>query len=692
LAQAVFDSSRAACGMLSGCLESLLADAALRGDGAEAALVGGLHACAEAASVCVRSAFVEAARRGEVGAAAVASAAARCALEPHAHVDESPSTSPGSASTVFAFLAWAGAVPLLVAPWVCLWTFSSTVLGLVRFGRFKYQLMRVTVDVLLLMILYVLVEIEDFVGHAVRLAHARVRRSFREKCRLGSALRQATTFVEYEVATEALDEFRRHEHVCSCRDRRHRGDSDPSLKAGTEEEYVHCVRAALERLSNAPTSATSDEDLATLEPLLVRQAGGIDWARISRSDELLAKLSGCLLAACDARMSLDTASKAAYISWLKARQEALGKTALCLSGGGSLAMYHMGVCRFLLEEALMPQIVSGVSGGSIVAGFLAIHTDKELLSHVFVPSIVERHYPHRWFPPLWQELVNFLRIGVLVRTEDFEATAAAFFGSWTFEEAFARTGRAVSIVISSNFSQKLPACIMINHMTAPRVTIASAVATSCAAMGVMKPRGLVVKNRATGELRPFDVLGKSLQDGTFTAEVPKDYLRSFFGAAQFFVSQVNPHVSAFMGVKGSALNTLRSYIGRDLQQRARELSEYQLLPAFFGRTMCKATKHISQEFSESQAGVTMFPPDMGLGAIKEAVSNPSVRDMERYIIDGQRMAWKNAKELKARMHVEAALTRAMERIAGTQGSVPFSKSQPPEQGATVPFPGVSPPE
>ena len=33
----------------------------------------------------------------------------------------------------------------------------------------------------------------------------------------------------------------------------------------------------------------------------------------------------------------------------------------------------------LRQEGLMPKIVSGVSGGSIVAGFLAIHTDEEKL-------------------------------------------------------------------------------------------------------------------------------------------------------------------------------------------------------------------------------------------------------------------------------------------------------------------------
>ena len=39
----------------------------------------------------------------------------------------------------------------------------------------------------------------------------------------------------------------------------------------------------------------------------------------------------------------------------------LGHTALCLSGGGALSMYHMGVVKALLENGCMPTIVSGPS-------------------------------------------------------------------------------------------------------------------------------------------------------------------------------------------------------------------------------------------------------------------------------------------------------------------------------------------
>eukprot|EP00439_Symbiodinium_sp_Y106_P062235 s209_g9.t1 len=87
-----------------------------------------------------------------------------------------------------------------------------------------------------------------------------------------------------------------------------------------------------------------------------------------------------------------------------------------------------------------------------------------------------------------------------------------------------------------------------------------------------------VKNPVTGHLSPFNVLGESFADGSFTAE---DYLRSCFGATRFLVSQVNPHVSSFLEAKGGVLHMLRGYFGMDLQQRARLLSEPFMFKSFF---------------------------------------------------------------------------------------------------------------
>jgi hypothetical protein len=58
--------------------------------------------------------------------------------------------------------------------------------------------------------------------------------------------------------------------------------------------------------------------------------------------------------------------------FFKTAKISLGKSALCLSGGGALSMYHMGVVRALCRSNCVPSIVSGTSGGSIVAAVLAV--------------------------------------------------------------------------------------------------------------------------------------------------------------------------------------------------------------------------------------------------------------------------------------------------------------------------------
>ena len=55
-----------------------------------------------------------------------------------------------------------------------------------------------------------------------------------------------------------------------------------------------------------------------------------------------------------------------------------GRSALLLSGGASYGLFHIGVVEELMEQKLLPQVITGSSAGSIVAGFVARHTDDEL--------------------------------------------------------------------------------------------------------------------------------------------------------------------------------------------------------------------------------------------------------------------------------------------------------------------------
>jgi NTE family protein len=47
------------------------------------------------------------------------------------------------------------------------------------------------------------------------------------------------------------------------------------------------------------------------------------------------------------------------------------KTGLVLSGGGTRGFAHLGVIDALLEKGIKPDVISGVSAGSIVGAFIA---------------------------------------------------------------------------------------------------------------------------------------------------------------------------------------------------------------------------------------------------------------------------------------------------------------------------------
>ena len=64
-----------------------------------------------------------------------------------------------------------------------------------------------------------------------------------------------------------------------------------------------------------------------------------------------------------------------------------GRSALMLSGGGVLGFYHMGVVKTLLEQKILPRVISGSSAGSLVAGVIGTHRD-DALEQFYDPNLM----------------------------------------------------------------------------------------------------------------------------------------------------------------------------------------------------------------------------------------------------------------------------------------------------------------
>ena len=77
-------------------------------------------------------------------------------------------------------------------------------------------------------------------------------------------------------------------------------------------------------------------------------------------------------------LPMDKFSYSQKLEFFAETRHAFGRTALLLSGGASLGLYHLGVLKILFEERVIPRIISGSSMGSIIASVFATRRMDEI--------------------------------------------------------------------------------------------------------------------------------------------------------------------------------------------------------------------------------------------------------------------------------------------------------------------------
>ncbi len=238
-----------------------------------------------------------------------------------------------------------------------------------------------------------------------------------------------------------------------------------------------------------------------------------------------------------------------------------GRSALMLSGGGVLGFYHLGVVKTLLDQGLLPRVVSGSSAGSLVAGTLGTHTDEEL----------DRFYqPANVLTEAEREASAFTRMffgaNAQIDVGDLEKLIARMIPDLTFQEAYEKTGRQISISVApAELHQRSR---LLNAITSPNVYVRSAVMASCAVPGVFPPVMLMAKNQH-GERQPYLPTRKWV-DGSIADDLPAKRLQRLYSCNHYIVSMVNPIAIPFLendGKRGAlkgALGTLGVGMGREL--------------------------------------------------------------------------------------------------------------------------------
>jgi len=220
------------------------------------------------------------------------------------------------------------------------------------------------------------------------------------------------------------------------------------------------------------------------------------------------------------------------IEFFRRASHCFGRSALMLSGGGALGPFHLGVAKAMLEQNLLPSVISGASAGSFVAAILGTHTDAELRALFDGRSLVLA------LEELGETTAAEARGSRRMAIEDVREGIAAMVPDLTFQEALERTGRKINIPVSPAELHQTPR--LMNAVTSPNVYIRETVLASCAIPGVFPAVTLAAKNRA-GQRQPY-IPSRKWVDGSISDDLPAKRLTRLYGVNHFITSQTNPLV------------------------------------------------------------------------------------------------------------------------------------------------------
>jgi predicted acylesterase/phospholipase RssA len=358
-------------------------------------------------------------------------------------------------------------------------------------------------------------------------------------------LQQATNYREWQVAAQNLDTHLGNDAWKGFHPYSYYNHS--TIKKVTDQLAELHQKAVLTSRASANSSggfSALDELKALLESCVKNNFQGIENPRLYSETYLGTKdLIQTFVDQIESSLRLVLESKnltdREKVSFFRHLELNYGRTALCLSGGATFAYYHLGVIRALLDAGELPQIITGTSGGALVAALVATRTDEEL-KRLLVPALAYRiRACHEGFAT-W--IRRWWRTGARFDSLDWALQCGWFcHGSLTFLEAYERTGRILNV--SCVPSDPHSPTILNNHITSPDCVIWSAVLASAAVPGILNPIVLMRKKK-DGTLVPYS-FGNKWKDGSLRTDIPLKALNIHFNVNFSIVSQVNPHINLF---------------------------------------------------------------------------------------------------------------------------------------------------
>lgn len=357
----------------------------------------------------------------------------------------------------------------------------------------------------------------------------------------------------------------------------------------------------------------------------------------------------------------------------------IGRTALVLSGGSTFGVSHIGVLIALLENNLLPRVISGSSAGSIIASILCTHTNEE--TYELLKSILNREF-NFFGPPLasdaegklkalLERLSHLLKYGTVFDISGIRDTVYGFVGDLTFREAYNRTGKILNITVSPASTHEQTR--LLNYLTGPHCLVWSAVCASCSVPGIFSSNSIYEKDPRTNTIREWNNDQSSkFVDGSVDGDLPITRLSEMFNVDHIIAVQVNPHVLPVLKVSignvGGKMDldfshTLRNTMNNCYDFISSEVIHYLQVCHELNIQKNFTLKMISILTQRYSGDITILP-ELATVDFLSLFSNPSPEFLMDFILKGARAAWPRITIINNHCGVEFALDKEISVLRG----------------------------
>lgn len=357
------------------------------------------------------------------------------------------------------------------------------------------------------------------------------------------------------------------------------------------------------------------------------------------------------------------------IVFFKRTGTSFGRSALLLSGGATLGMFHLGVIKALHEQRVLPRVISGSSAGSIIGGMVATRTDEQLPEIFDADSLNLAAFQR-------VNLRNVLGNGHVMNPAQLEQCLARNVGEETFTEAFERTRRIIGVTVSA--AEEHQQGRLLNYLTAPHVLLNRAILASCAVPGVFPPVQLTARD-FEGQFVPY-LPSKRWIDGTVYSDLPMLRLSRLHNVNHYIVSQTNPHVVPFMVNDHAKQRGLLS-LGRKLAISASRVTVKVARAQLKESRVRRVADQLNAVMAQRYSGDINILPDHTPRQLLRMFSNLDTRELARYIREGERATWPKIERIRN----QTLISRAFEDCTFTLKERRQERSRPrPKSRLRVP--------